>query len=100
MVGVSDAFNGGAEDVSVRYSALRRRRSTACHSTLEYYGTYLNGAEVDEEVGGAVLGGDEAVSLLVVEPLDGAVLAFGRGVHFDVLGCVGGDVDVFCVMSE
>jgi hypothetical protein len=48
----------------------------------------LNGAEVDEEVSGAVLGGDEAVALLVVEPLDGAVLAFGGGVHFDELGCV------------
>lgn len=45
--------------------------------------TYLNGAEVNEEVGGAVLGGDETVSLLVVEPLDGAVLALGGGVHFD-----------------
>ena len=53
-------------------------------------GSYLNGAEVDEEVSGAVLGGDEAVSLLVVEPLDGAVLAFGGGVHFDELWCVGG----------
>jgi len=50
--------------------------------------TYLDGTEVDEEVGGAVLGGDETVSLLVVEPLDGAVLAVGGsgGVHFD--GCV------------
>ena len=57
-------------------------------------GSYLNGAEVDEEVSGAVLGGDEAVSLLVVEPLDGAVLAFGGGVHFDELWCVGGGVDV------
>ena len=67
-------------------------------------GSYLNGAEVDEEVSGAVLGGDEAVSLLVVEPLDGAVLAVGRGgVHFDELWwgfVVGGDVDVFGVMSE
>lgn len=33
----------------------------------------LDGAEVDEEVG-AVLGGDEAVALLIVEPLDGTVL--------------------------
>ena len=43
---------------------------------------------MNEEVGGAVLGGDETVSLLVVEPLDGAVLAVGGGggVHFD--GCV------------
>ena len=32
--------------------------------------TYLNGAEVDEEVSGAVLRSDEAVALLVVEPLD------------------------------
>lgn len=51
--------------------------------------TYLDGAEVDEEVGGTVLGGDEAVSLLVVEPLDGAVLTgggVGGGVHSD--GCV------------
>jgi hypothetical protein len=58
--------------------------------------TYLDGAEVDEEVGGAVLGGDEAVSLLVVEPLDGAVLAVGGGggVHFDVR-CVGG-----CLVGE
>ena len=49
---------------------------------------------MDEEVSGAVLGGDEAVALLVVEPLDGAVLAFGGGVHIDELGCVGGGVDV------
>lgn len=49
---------------------------------------------MDEEVSGAVLGGDEAVALLVVEPLDGAVLAFGGGVHFDELGCVGVGVDV------
>jgi hypothetical protein len=60
--------------------------------------TYLDGAEVDEKVGGTVLGGDETVSLLVVEPLDGAVLAVGGGggVHFE--GCVwvvlvGGEVD-------
>jgi hypothetical protein len=47
--------------------------------------TYLNGAEVDEEVGRSVLGGDETVSLLVVEPLDGAVLAVRcSGVHFDM----------------
>ena len=52
--------------------------------------TYLDGAEVDEEVGGAVLWGDEAVALLVVEPLDGAVLALGGGVHFDEMWCVGG----------
>ena len=53
--------------------------------------TYLDGAEVHEEVGGAVLGGDETVSLLVVEPLDGAVLAgggVGGGVHSDVCVCV------------
>lgn len=59
---------------------------TALHSSLKSCETYLNGAEVDEEVGGAVLGGDEAVSLLVVEPLDGAVLALGGGVHFDRCG--------------
>jgi hypothetical protein len=63
-------------------------------------GTYLNGAEVDEEVGRSVLGGDETVSLLVVEPLDGAVLAVRcSGVHFGmsvwVVGfgwcwCIGG----------
>lgn len=40
---------------------------------------------MNEEVGRAVLGGDETVSLLVVEPLDGAVLALGGGVHF--CGC-------------
>jgi hypothetical protein len=34
---------------------------------------------VNEKVGVTVLGGDEAVSLLVVEPLDGAVLAVGGG---------------------
>lgn len=55
--------------------------------------SYLNGAEVDEEVSGAVRGGDEAVALLVVEPLDGAVLAFGGGVHFDELGWAGGGDD-------
>jgi hypothetical protein len=49
---------------------------------------------VDEEVGGAVLGGDEAVSLLVVEPLDGAVLALGGGVHFDEEWWVGGVLGV------
>ena len=68
--------------------------STARLSTCKRGSSYLNGAEVDEEVSGAVLGGDEAVALLVVEPLDGAVLAFGGGVHFDELGCVGGGVDV------
>lgn len=58
---------------------------------------------MDEEVGGAVLGGDEAVSLLVVEPLDGAVLAFGGGVHFDEVVCVGGfggDVVLVVVVSR
>lgn len=46
---------------------------------------------MDEEVGRAVLGGDEAVSLLVVEPLDGAVLAVLGDVHCDVGGgLVGG----------
>ena len=68
--------------------------STARLSTCKRGRSYLNGAEVDEEVSGAVLGGDEAVALLVVEPLDGAVLAFGGGVHIDELGCVGGGVDV------
>jgi hypothetical protein len=62
--------------------------NTAPLSTCKQGRSYLNGAEVDEEVSGAVLGGDEAVALLVVEPLDGAVLAFGGGVHFDELGCV------------
>jgi hypothetical protein len=75
--------------------------STARLGTRRLGETYLNGAEVDEEVGGAVLGGDEAVSLLVVEPLDSAVLAFGRGVHFDVMWWVGGGfVVLVLVMSE
>lgn len=80
-----------------------RRRATAHHnaaqhSTRKSCETYLNGAEVDEEVGRAVLGGNEAVSLLVVEPLDGAVLALGGGVHFDrccgLVGVGGGVGDV------
>jgi hypothetical protein len=85
MMGVSEVFKNTAGDGSA---------------------TYLDGAEVDEEVGGAVLGGDETVSLLVVEPLDGAVLAVGRcgGVHFDGyvrVVLVGGEVcwwmeDVWC----
>ena len=62
-------------------------------STRKPRRSYLNGAEVDEEVSGAVRGGDEAVALLVVEPLDGAVLAFGGGVHFDELGWAGGGDD-------
>jgi hypothetical protein len=70
--------------------AMCVRSNTARLSTRKRGGSYLNGAEVDEEVSGAVLGGDEAVALLVVEPLDGAVLAFGGGVHFDVLECVWG----------
>ena len=70
--------------MNVLSSAVCMDCSAARLGTHRLGGTYLNGAEVDEEVGGAVLGGDEAVSLLVVEPLDGAVLAFGRGVHFDV----------------
>ena len=68
--------------------------NTTWPSTRKPRRSYLNGAEVDEEVSGAVLGGDEAVALLVVEPLDGAVLAFGGGVHFDELGCGGGGDDV------
>jgi hypothetical protein len=85
MMGVSEVFKNTAGDGSA---------------------TYLDGAEVHEEVGGAVLGGDETVSLLVVEPLDGAVLAGGRcgGVHFDGyvwVVLVGGEVwwwmeDVWC----
>ena len=72
----------------------------SCGTAGDGCATYLDGTEVNEEVGGAVLGGDETVSLLVVEPLDGAVLAFGGGVHFDELGCVGGGVDVsFLVVS-
>ena len=63
----------------------------SCGTAGDGCATYLDGTEVNEEVGGAVLGGDETVSLLVVEPLDGAVLAFGGGVHFDELGwCFGG----------
>ena len=60
----------------------------SCGTAGDGCATYLDGTEVNEEVGGAVLGGDETVSLLVVEPLDGAVLAVGGGggVHFD--GCV------------
>jgi hypothetical protein len=60
----------------------------SCGAAGDGCATYLDGTEVNEEVGGAVLGGDETVSLLVVEPLDGAVLAVGGGggVHFD--GCV------------
>lgn len=51
---------------------------------------YLDGAEVDEEVCGAVLRSDEAIALLVVEPLDGAVLALGGGVHCcGLFVCVG-----------
>ena len=70
--------------------SVRMYCNTARLSTRKQGRSYLNGAEVDEEVSGAVLGGDEAVSLLVVEPLDGAVLALGGGVHFDELWCVGG----------
>lgn len=62
------------------------------HRLLGVMDTYLDGAEVNEEVGRAVLGGDEAVALLVVEPLDGAVLALGGGVHF--CGCFWGLVRV------
>jgi hypothetical protein len=70
-----------AERCSVQASQRSARKSCK---------TYLNGAEVDEEVGRSVLGGDETVSLLVVEPLDSAVLAVRcRGVHFDDV-CVGG----------
>ena len=60
----------------------------SCDTAGDGCATYLDGTEVNEEVGGTVLGGDETVSLLVVEPLDGAVLAVGGGggVHFD--GCV------------
>ena len=75
-------------------NAMCECHNTARLSTRKRGGSYLNGAEVDEEVSGAVLGGDEAVALLVVEPLDGAVLAFGGGVHFDELECVGGGGDV------
>lgn len=74
--------------------SVRMYCNTARLSTRKQGRSYLNGAEVDEEVSGAVLGGDEAVALLVVEPLDGAVLAFGGGVHFDELKCVWGGVDV------
>jgi hypothetical protein len=60
--------------------------------------TYLNGAEVDEKVGRSVLGGDETVSLLVVEPLDGAVLAVRcSGVHFDMSVWVVGFEWCWCI---
>lgn len=80
--GDSLALLKGLEAVLLRWESVR------CSAEQQVMETYLDGTEVNEEVGGAVLGGDETVSLLVVEPLDGAVLAVGGGggVHFD--GCV------------
>src|SRR5699024_4388645 len=46
----------------------------------------LDGGVVDEEVGGTVLGGDEPVPLLRVEPLDGA-LCHVYCIPFSVLPC-------------
>jgi hypothetical protein len=73
---------------------VRASQRSAC----QWCETYLNGAEVDEEVGRSVLGGDETVSLLVVEPLDGAVLAVrSRGVHFDMSVWVVGIEWCWCI---
>lgn len=38
----------------------------------------LDGLEVDKQIGAAGLGGDEAVTLLIVEPLDGTGLSFSH----------------------
>lgn len=57
---------------------------------------------MDEQVGGTVLGGDEAVALLVAEPLDGAVLAVGgSGVrHVDVCWWGLGGVEWYWVDAD
>src|ERR1700735_5087372 len=60
----------------------------------------LDGGVVNEDVGGAVVGGDETVALVSVEPLHSALshVAFSCCTTFGVHGCVSRDAAAACLL--